>query len=287
MPRMLPRAAAFLWNRLEITRPHNLAVAALTILVGWAVAGGGSPTPALVLAIVMGTLVTAAGNVVNDYFDADIDRINKPRRPIPSGRLTRRGSWRYYWLLTVLVFAVAAPAGRGVVAFAVAWTFCLYAYSAWLKTRLLLGNLMVSAVCASGFALGAWLAGDAKAALVPAALAFLFVMGREIVKDVEDARGDGAGGATTLALQLGARRALVVALAFFALFVALVPWPYHLRMYGRSYLLTYAFGVVPLLGVAAWLMLRDSSPANLLRVGWILKVDMLLGVIGFWLGHAR
>jgi len=284
---MWPRAAAFLWNRLEITRPHNLAVAALTILVGWVVAGGGSPTTALVVAVAMGTLVTAAGNVVNDYFDAEIDRINKPRRPIPSGRLTRRASWRYYWLLSAIAAAVALAGGAGVAACAVIWTACLYAYSAWLKTRLLLGNLMVSAVSASGFVLGAWLAGDVRAAFVPALLGFLFVMGREIVKDVEDARGDGAHGASTLALQLGARRALVVALAFFAVFVALVPWPYHLHLYDRNYLLTYVCGVIPLLLVAALLMLRDSSPGNLLRVGWILKIDMLLGVLGFWLGHGR
>ncbi len=69
--------------------------------------------------------------------------------------------------------------------------------------------------------------------------------------------------------------------------MALVPWPYHLHLYDRNYLLTYVCGVIPLLLVAALLMLRDSSPGNLLRVGWILKIDMLLGVLGFWLGHGR
>src|SRR5262245_1069522 len=216
MPPMLPRAMAFLWNRVEITRPHNLAVAALTILVGWAVATGGPPHAALLLAIAAGTLVTAAGNVINDYFDAEIDRINKPRRPIPSGRISRRDSRRYYWLLTIVALGLGAAGGTGVLACTLAWTLCLYAYSAWLKTRLLLGNLMVSVVSSSGFGLGAWLAGDWTASLVPAALAFLFVMGREIVKDVEDLRGDRAGGASTLALTLGARRAVGVALVFFA-----------------------------------------------------------------------
>jgi geranylgeranylglycerol-phosphate geranylgeranyltransferase len=151
----------------------------------------------------------------------------------------------------------------------------------------LLGNLMVSAVSSSGFALGAWLAGAPRAALAPALLAFLFIMGREIVKDVEDLPGDRACGARTLGALLGERRALAVALGFFALFTALVPWPYWMQIFGRSYLFTYAFGVLPLLGVAVLLMLRDASPANLLRVSWLLKLDMLLGVIGFYLGHAR
>lgn len=284
---MLRPTLAFLWNRVEITRPHNLAVAALTILVGWTAAGGRSPDLALGLAIAAGTLVAAAGNVINDYFDFEIDRINKPRRPIPSGRMTRRESWRYSWLLSAVALGLAAGAGRRTFVCVALWTACLYAYSACLKTRFLLGNLMVSAVSSSGFLLGAWLGGHPAAAAVPALLAFPFILGREIVKDVEDLPGDRACGARTLARRLGARRALAVALFCFLLFAALAPWPYRLQIYGRSYLLTYLLGVIPLLAVAMGLMLRDSSPGNLLRVSWILKFDMLLGVVGFYLGQVH
>jgi len=128
---------------------------------------------------------------------------------------------------------------------------------------------------------------EPSAALAPTLLTFLFVMGREIVKDVEDLPGDHACGARTLPDRLGERRALAIALGFFVLFAALVPWPYHLQIFGRPYLWTYLLGVVPLLGVAVLLMLRDASPANLWRVSWILKLDMLLGVLVFWLGRAR
>jgi len=284
---MLRQTLVFLWNRFEITRPHNLAVAAPTILVGWTAATGHAPRWSLLWAIIAGTIVAAAGNVINDYFDADIDRINKPRRPIPSGRMTRRHAWGYYWILNALALVFASLAGWRTLVAVIVWTFCLFIYSAVLKTRLLLGNLMVSAVSSSGFVLGAWLGGDAWAGVVPASLAFLFIMGREIVKDVEDLPGDRACGASTLARTLGARRALGVALGFFVLFAALAPWPYQLQLYGSSYLWTYALGVLPLLVVAILLMLRDSSPGNLLRVSWILKLDMLLGVLGFYLGQKR
>jgi len=277
----------FLWNRVEITRPHNLAVAALTIAVGWTVAGGGSFDTRLLLAVIAGTLVAAAGNVINDFFDADIDRINKPRRPIPSGRMTRAQSWRYFVLLTAVALAAALWADVRAFAVAVVWTACLYLYSARLKTRFLLGNLMVSVVCASGFALGAWLAGRPAAAVAPMLLTFPFLLGREIVKDVEDLPGDRACGARTLAGRWGERRALAVALACFAVFAALVPWPYWQRIYGRDYLLMFGCGVIPLLGLAVALMLRDPSRGNLLRVNWILKLDMLLGVLGFYVGVSR
>ncbi len=111
---MLRRTVLFLWNRVEITRPHNLAVAALAILAGWACAGGRGLPLDLLLGLGAGTLVTAAGNVVNDYFDADIDRINKPRRPIPSGRMTPRESRRYYVALVGLADAHVNELDAGV-----------------------------------------------------------------------------------------------------------------------------------------------------------------------------
>src|SRR5512143_2972562 len=284
---MMRRSLCFLWNRFEITRPHNLLVAALTFLVGWALAGAESPGLEVALAALAGTLVAAAGNVVNDYFDSEIDRINKPRRPIPSGRITRRESYRFACLLALAALVVAGFSGWAAFVCVSVWCVCLYVYSARLKTRLLLGNLMVSAVSSSGFVLGAWLAGRVAAAFAPARLGLLFMMGREIVKDVEDLPGDEACGARTLPGRLGERRALAVALGFFALFAALVPWPYHLQIFGPPYLWTYMLGVVPLLAFAVLLMLRDTSPANLWRVSWILKLDMLLGVVGFWLGRGR
>lgn len=284
---MMPRALFFLWNRFEITRPHNLVVAALAILTGWALAGGGPPGWSLAWAVLAGILVAAAGNVVNDYYDADIDRINKPRRPIPSGRMSRRESRRYSLLLALLSIAAAAAAGIPMLCMVLSWNVALYSYSARLKSRFLLGNLAVSVVCSSGFVAGAWTAGRPGAAVVPTLLAFLLLMGREIVKDVEDLPGDRACGATTLARRLGEKRALRVALVFFVLFALLGPWPYWMQLVGPGYMWMLLGAVLPLLLLATWLMLRDTSPSNLVRVSWILKIDMFLGVLGFYFGRAH
>jgi geranylgeranylglycerol-phosphate geranylgeranyltransferase len=282
---MMLRTLCFLWNRFEITRPHNLAIAALAILTGWGLAGGGTSGWVLTAAVLSGALVAAAGNVVNDYFDAEIDRINKPRRPIPSGRMSRAESRRYALLLALLSLIAAAAAGPPMLFMALLWIGALYLYSAKLKSRFLLGNLVVSLVCSSGFIAGAWIAGRTGAAWVPTLLAFLLLMGREIVKDVEDLPGDRACGATTLARRLGEKRALRVALVFFALFAILGPWPYWLQLVGQGYLWILLGGVLPLLLLATWLMFRDTSPSNLVRVSWILKIDMFLGVLGFYFGR--
>jgi geranylgeranylglycerol-phosphate geranylgeranyltransferase len=277
---------AWLWNRFEITRPHNLAVAALTVLAGWVAAGGGD-WKLLLPACLASILVAAAGNVINDCFDVRIDRINKPRRPLPSGRMTLPECRRYYAFLTALALVVAAAAGTFMLRIAVGWTLLLFLYSAFLKTRFLWGNLTVSFVCASGFPVGATLAGAPQAGILPAILSFFFLMGREIVKDVEDLRGDRAVGASTLAQHLGPRRALGVALLCFLLFAVLVPWPYWAEVCNRRYLLIMLACALPLLAWASWLMMHDSSPRNLVRVSWILKIDMFVGVLGFWLGLTR
>jgi len=74
----------------RITRPHNAVVAGLTALLGYLIATGTLTSPSLLLAVVV-VLVTAAGNVINDVYDIEIDRINRPERPIPSGEISLRG----------------------------------------------------------------------------------------------------------------------------------------------------------------------------------------------------
>jgi len=66
-----------------------------------------------------------------------------------------------------------------------------------------------------------------------------------------------------------------------------VPWPYWAQLCNRRYLLIMLACALPLLAWASWLMMRDSSPRTLVRVSWILKIDMFVGVLGFWFGLVR
>ena len=70
-----------------ITRPVNSAVAGLAAIIAYLIETG-TVIPAALLLFFIVALITAAGNVINDYFDAEIDAINRPDRPIPSGAVT-------------------------------------------------------------------------------------------------------------------------------------------------------------------------------------------------------
>lgn len=260
-------------------------MAVLTVTVGYHLGSGAAVLDSRWLWLALSAaLVTAAGNVINDYFDLEIDRINKPRRPLPSGRLSRDEARILYILLLLALVPIAwrmPPFARMFVAL---WVAALHLYGSILKREVLIGNLLVSLVCSSGFVLGGWLAGRPQEGLVPAVLAFFFLMGREIVKDAEDLEGDRKVGARTLSAKYGPERSLFLAVICFGLLIVLVPVPYITHQYGIGYLLVFAFGVVPALLYSTWLIARMRSRKVLNRVSWILKFNMFVGILAFYLG---
>jgi 4-hydroxybenzoate polyprenyltransferase len=123
---------------LELVRPANVATALADVLAGYAVAGLGNPG-ALGCLLVATACLYAGGVVLNDVFDRDIDRTERPERPIPSGRVSVAAAAALgLGLLAVGVFAasLATPAS-GVVAAATAG--CVLLYDAWGKRQGLFG----------------------------------------------------------------------------------------------------------------------------------------------------
>lgn len=271
-----------LFKALLIIRPHNIAAAVLCVAAGYALAGGGRPRPLLLLAAT--AVATAAGNVINDWFDRDIDAINKPGRPLPSGTVTGREALGLYLLLLAGLAVCAAllpPAQGGWIA---AWAVLLHWYSHRLKRYYLVGNLLVSTVAASGFVLGAFAAGDWSAGALPALFTFVFVLGRELVKDAEDVEGDRICGARTVPVVSGAGPALVASGVIFTVLAAAFPVPYCTGVYGRGYLVAVSATVIPILAVSAALCYARRAPY---AVSMLLKFGMFFGVAAFYLGSGR
>jgi geranylgeranylglycerol-phosphate geranylgeranyltransferase len=265
-----------------IIRPHNIAAAVLSVGAGHAIAGGGRPWPACLL--VSTALATAAGNVINDIYDLDIDSINKPRRPIPSGWITRRAAVALYALLLAALALCAARLPSGQAIWVAVWAVLLHLYSWRAKRVYLAGNILVAAVVSSAFLLGAHAAGSAAPGAVPAAFTFLFVLGRELVKDTEDVAGDRLCGARTVPVVSGEGAALAAAAVIFALLVIAAPVPYIRNIYGGGYILTMMLSVVPILVVSSFLCARRRSPAS---VSLLLKIGMFFGVAAFYLGSGN
>ena len=264
-----------------VMRPHNVAAALLSVAVGFAMTGG-TRWPWLVFAAA--AFATAAGNTINDIYDVDIDRVNKPRRPLAAGALgVNAAIGLYAFFFAAAVFLMLFLPGGAAVWIGV-WIVLLHIYSWRLKRMYLAGNVLVSAVAGSGFLLGAHVGGDVTAGAVPAVFTFFFVMGREIVKDTDDIEGDRVCGAKTFPIVSGRRAALTTALAIFHALCIAFPVPAYIGMYGRAYALVMMLSVVPILLISMWIILRGRS---LGVVSALLKIGMFFGCVAFYLGPRR
>lgn len=214
---------------LELLRVWNGAVAALGALLGASLAAGRIEiTIPVALAALGALLVNGGGNGLNDYFDLSVDRVNRPDRPIPSGRLSPVGALRFSLGASgvgVALAFVAAPAAGAMAALNGAF---LGFYARYSKRMLITGNLLVSALVASVFPYGALVTNPGSlGAVLPITLcAFLAGLSLEVVKDIEDVKGDAANGAKTLPLYAGAGVSRIVAVASMAAAVALSAGPY-------------------------------------------------------------
>jgi len=262
----------------EILRPHNMLASALAAVAGFVVAGGRAAGPVWMIAL-LAAVTTGAGNVVNDCFDLPIDRVNKPRRPLPSGRITMRAAVALYAAAACAVLALAIlVVPRSVAVLVVGWQVALFVYARWCKRWLVIGNLLVAAVSSSAFFAGAMAAGNAAAAIVPAAIAFAFVVCREIVKGGEDLEGDRACGVRTIAVWAGRARAGRTAAVLMLALAALIPVPTLTLHYRVGYFVLMEGVVVPALLFGATRVADATDRSVFSRTSRTLKLAMFVGI---------
>jgi geranylgeranylglycerol-phosphate geranylgeranyltransferase len=196
-----------------IIRPLNVAAAGLAVTVAYLIATE-TIIPQVLLLVVVVTFVTAAGNVINDYFDIGIDRVNRPDRPMPSGMVTPPAARAYAVTLFLAGILICLLTNELCIAIAIFNSLLLIAYAAWLKRTPLLGNIAVAYLAGSMFLFGGALSGVAGLIhVLPFALMTFFAMlARELVKDAEDVEGDQASGAVTIPIRYGIRNTILLAL---------------------------------------------------------------------------
>ena len=263
-------ASAFI----RITRPHNAVVAGLTALIGYLIATGTLTPPSLLLAVIV-ALITAGGNVINDVCDVEIDRINRPERPIPAGEISLAGARTYAAVLFAGGIALAALTPPLCLAIAVINSTILVAYAVRLKRTPLLGNVAVAYLTASVFLFGGAFAGIEGLVrnLSLAAITFLATIARELLKDAEDVDGDAAGGARTVPMIVGVRRTGIFAFACAcgAVVVSLLPsgdWWGLFYLAGIAVVdLVILFGAFRGLSCTTPGCVRESNATSILRAG--------------------
>lgn len=264
-----------------LVRVPNLVLAALGVLIGGVLAAGRLATSASLTWAALSALgLGAAGNAVNDLFDLEADRLNRPGRPLVRGDLSHDEALTLAGVAGGLGLALAWWAGRLVFALAVVALVVMVAYSPLLKSRGWVGNVTVAAVASLPLAYGAAAAGDWRAGLVPFALAALLHLTREVVKDLEDVPGDRLIGRRTIPIVWGETAGYQAATATLIVFVpaSLAPWVWGLYDIG------YGLVVVALdLGLVYLAMRLARRRLAGVRTG--LKLAMAVGLAALLLGR--
>jgi geranylgeranylglycerol-phosphate geranylgeranyltransferase len=225
-------------------------------------------------------LITGAGNAINDYFDIEIDRINKPERPIPSGKIGLRKALYFSLVLFAIGTLLAATINLTCGAIAFVNSLLLIYYASTLKRTALLGNIAVGYLTGSTFLFGGAVffeQGGIEGVIILFLLASLATIAREIVKDIEDIEGDKEDGACTLPILIGAKKAAYIA-SFIGLIAVLAsPLPYIQSLMSIRYLFIVAIADI-LFAIAVYEILGKNNPA---RSSKMFKFAMLFALISF------
>ena len=246
--------------------------------------------------------ITAGGYIINDLFDQPIDAINKPDRQIVGHQISSQiATWLYvlFSMVAFFLFFYICLKGKFIQYFFIypSILFLLVAYSYRLKKMPLVGNLLIALLCAAVPGL-IWLfeweiflelkdqapalAGRISGTMIwYMSFAFLGTLYREIVKDIEDQKGDAALGRHTIAVLYGENRARVLAFLFGGLLfvLLLIQFVYLNNYFSRPLLIFALLGVFIPLGISFQRLASAKTKKQYWIVSQIIKLILLNGVL--------
>jgi len=270
---------------IKIIRPINVLITFATILLAAFISQHSlNFTPAILFAGFSGALIAAGGNVINDYFDVEIDRVNKPERILPANLLSVKSALFYYFILNAVGITFAFLTNKNALLIAIIAIVLLWLYSYRLKSVPLVGNTIIAGLTGLAFIYGGVAVNLLTFSFYPAVFAFLINLAREILKDIEDIKGDQLNNVRTIATEWGTPKARKIITFTTLTLIVLTTIPYFNGFYGIEYFLL----VMLLVNVSLVYFLKELNlnfkKENLNKLSSILKMDMALGLIAIWLG---
>jgi 4-hydroxybenzoate polyprenyltransferase len=292
----------------ELSRPFTLLAPALGFASGAVTAAGAVPRDVFsrdlvlfpVIGLTMAAVLNAASNALNQIYDLEIDRVNKPRRPLPSGRISIAEAW----LFTAVGYAVAlllawlvAPGGRRecfwIVVAATLMTF-VYSMPPFRTKRLgIWANVTIAIPRGVLLKVAGWSAVKTVAGIEPwfiGGIFGLFLLGASTTKDFADMEGDARGGCRTLPIIYGVRRAAwMISPSFVVPFVMISAGVFAGILTGNPILLYTLSAVMTFYGIyVCYLMLRrpEDLAVEENHVSWAHMYRMMfVAQIGFALAY--
>lgn len=223
-------------------------------------------------------IIAAAGYIINDYYDIKIDLINKPQRVVIGKSITRRYALFFHSVLVVIGVGLGFVISWriGIVNFLSA--FLLWWYSNSLKRQPFIGNMVVAVLTSISILLIDILYySDNLLVIIYALFAFFMTLIREILKDMEDLRGDNTFGCKTLPIVWGIRKTKGMIYSLLILLAASVLL-LNFRFVQLPFYYFVIFLYVPL-GLLLLRLIRADTRKDFYWLSQWCKIIMLLGIL--------
>jgi len=277
---------ALAWTYISMSRPPNGLLMFLAVVVGSYVASRSLPQPyELLLAFLTAYCLNGSSMVINDIIDREVDKVNAPFRPIPSGIVSLRAAAIYGVILGLIGLSSSYILGTNTLILALIFYAIALTYNVWLKPFGILGNIAVSLAVVAPFLYGSILMINtiSSKVLILGLLAFLANMGREIIKGIADVEGDAIRGVSSVARKSGINLASKISAGFIIAAVMLSPLPLILGILGWTYLFLVSIADVGFVYSITKLLL-DPSQLKARKVKRELLIWMGIALVAFILG---
>lgn len=267
----------------KIIRLKNCLFTFICVFFSAVYAGTNPLNPEIILISLAAMLIAASGYVINDIFDIEIDKINKPNRPLPTGAITVKQA-RLLSIALAGLGLVLSLFGSNIWLLIIAGfnAILLFYYAILLKKICLIGNLAVAWSAASCFLFGALLGPNLKIIIPIFVFAFIYTILREWVKTIEDYEGDKSEQAMTISVILGKKKtarlsimpAIMIMLAIFIF--------YYLKMINGFLFCTLNILVsIPLIFFMI-VLLKSQHKTICGKIHKWMKADMLFLMLSFF-----
>jgi len=273
------RFKRFVVSFARLTRVWNLIIIALAqyLTAGFLINFNTILDPKLFILSLSTVMIAAGGYVINDYYDIKIDLINKPERVVIGKSITRRYAILFHTLLSFFGVLLGFLLSWKIAAVNFVSVTVLWWYSNTLKRHPFIGNFVVALL--TGIAI--WLVDSLYKTghmliISYASFAFFITLIREIIKDMEDMKGDQTFGCQTLPIVWGMRRTKTLIYGILALFLMTIMLiNYYFENLPLHYFLLFLF--VPML----WFLIRLIGADTKKDFSWLsgfCKIILLLGI---------
>ncbi|MBI9072617.1 MAG: geranylgeranylglycerol-phosphate geranylgeranyltransferase [Melioribacteraceae bacterium] len=269
----------------SIIRPVNVLITFAAVFIAGIICSGQYINHSIIIyAALSQSFLAASAYVINDIFDIKIDYINRPDRVLVKENLSKTTAYFYYSVLSIISIIFTFFIDYTAVIIIFISILLIFLYSARLKSIPLLGNIVVSFFTGVAIVFGGYAVDNWEYAVIPGVFAFLINLIRELLKDIEDIKGDKFNNTGTFPIKFGVAKTKNLIFIISTLLILFTFYPFITEYYHIEYfVIVICFVNLPLLYFIK-ILKSYNEQSQLRNMSNLLKLIMIFGLFAIFMG---